>query len=347
VSDVIVAPEVRDLRLLASQLAAWIASRLPDAEAVRVENLAYPFGAGQSHETVLFDLSWSQDGRPMTQGCVVRIKPTRHTVYPDDLFDEQYRIMQVLYADGRVRVARPLWLETDPTILGAPFFVMEKVRGRVAVSVPPYAEVGWVAEATPTQRAKMWEAGVRQLAAIQNVPRASLSFLEGPEGARSGLAQEWDKYTRFVRWVSADRRWPPLEAAVERLQQRWPKNQPEGLVWGDARIGNMMFDENFDVTAVVDWEQPSIGGALHDLAWWLYNGEVMHGHPDGTPRLAGIPTRDEIIGLWREVTRVSTDDLDWYEDFTRLKFAVLGVRTAALRGLPPPDEAVMAKRLRL
>jgi aminoglycoside phosphotransferase (APT) family kinase protein len=347
VSDIIVAPEVRDLRLLASQLASWAARRLPDAQDVQVENLAYPFGAGQSHETVLFDLCWSQHGRRMTQGCVVRIKPTRHTVYPDDLFDEQYRIMQVLHEQGRVRTARPLWFEADPTILGAPFFVMEKVRGRVPVSVPPYVEVGWVAEATAAQRGGMWEAGVRQLAAIQTTPAASVRFLEGPEGARSGLAQEWDKYTRFVRWVSAGRRWPPLEAAVERLQQSWPKNQPPGLVWGDARIGNMMFDENFEVTAVVDWEQPSLGGALNDLAWWLYNSEVMHCHADGTPRLAGIPTREEIIAIWREVTGLSTDDLDWYEDFTRLKFAVLGIRTAALRDLPPPDETVMAKRLRL
>src|SRR5207247_7603985 len=135
-SDVIVAPAVRDLQVLASELAAWLAPRLPEGRDIRVENLAYPFGAGQSHETVLFDLSWSQGGRRMTQGCVVRIKPTSHTVYPDDLYDEQYKLMRVLHEHGRVRVAKILWVEQDPTILGAPFFVMEKVRGRVAVSVP-------------------------------------------------------------------------------------------------------------------------------------------------------------------------------------------------------------------
>ena len=116
----------------------------------------------------------------------------------------------------------------------------------------------------------MWESGVRQLAAIPTTPIESVQFLAGREGARSGLDQEWDKYVRFLEWVSGDRRWPILEKAMDGLRRHWPKNQPEGLVWGDARLGNMMFGEDFEVVAVMDWEQPSLGGALHDLAWWIY-----------------------------------------------------------------------------
>src|SRR5262249_1232632 len=157
--------------------------------------------------------------------------------------------------------AKPLWFESDASILGAPFFVMERRRGRVAVSIPPYATTGWVADATPAQRAKMWEKAVRQLAASQSVPLTSVQFLQGPGGAREGVGQEWDKYVRFVQWISRGRRWPVLEAALERLRARWPANQPPGLVWGDARLGNMMFDESFEVVAVMDWEQPSLGGA--------------------------------------------------------------------------------------
>lgn len=37
----------------------------------------------------------------------------------------------------------------------------------------------------------------------------------------------------------------------------------------------MMFDKNFEVSAVVDWEQPSLGGALNDLAWWIVNAETI------------------------------------------------------------------------
>jgi hypothetical protein len=42
---------------------------------------------------------------------------------------------------------------------------------------------------------------VRQLAAVQSVPLAEVDFLAGPEGARDGLVQEFDKFSRFVDWV--------------------------------------------------------------------------------------------------------------------------------------------------
>lgn len=343
----IVAPEVRDLDVLKSQLATWLATRVAGAEEVRIENLAYPQGAGRSHETILFDASWACGGQRVHRACVVRIKPTRHTVFPDNLFEQQYRVMQVLHEQGHVRVARPLWFEADAALLGAPFFVMERVRGRVPVSVPPYAQVGWVVEATPAQRAKMWENGVRQLAAIQRTPRDTVAFLRGAEGAREGLEQEWDKYVRFVEWISQDHRWPALDHCLARLRASWPKNQPPGLVWGDARLGNMMFDDQFEVVAVMDWEQPSLGGALQDLAWWLVLSETMHGATPTRPHLAGMGTRADTIALWSEITGISAAGIEWYEDFTHLKMSCTGVRLAQLGKMPFPDEAWLAKRLRV
>jgi aminoglycoside phosphotransferase (APT) family kinase protein len=344
---VLVAPEVRDLAPLAGQLVAWMGGQLPKARDIRVANLSYPSGAGLSHETILFDASWTEGGRRVEQGCVVRIKPTRHTVFPDTLFEQQQRVMRLMHEHGKVRVARIFWSEEDPSILGAPFFVMEKLRGRVAVSMPPYRDSGWVAEATPAQRAKMWENGVRQLAAIQTVPLDQFGFLAGPAHASSGLEQEWDKYVRFADWVNEAKPWPMLHQALHRLRERWPKHQPPGLVWGDARIGNLMYDENFEVVAVMDWEQPSLGGALHDLAWWLTIAQTMHGATADRPRLEGMGSREETIALWREVTGVPTDDLEWYEDFTALKISCLAIRTAALKGWPEPTTADLARRLKL
>ena len=59
-SDVIVAPETRDLEDLATKLAQWLSTQIPGATGVVIDNLAYPRGAGQSHETVLFDARWSE-----------------------------------------------------------------------------------------------------------------------------------------------------------------------------------------------------------------------------------------------------------------------------------------------
>ncbi|MCE7797938.1 phosphotransferase family protein [Sphingobium sufflavum] len=344
--NVIVAPETRALDELVAQLTPWLQARLPQANDLGIVDPSYPSGAGQSHETILFDAHWTENGAPVVQGCVVRIKPIRHQIFPDDLFIEQYRVMEALHRHG-VRVAKPLWLEEDAALLGAPFFIMERVQGRVAVSIPPYREQGWVAEATPAQRRHLWEEGVRHLASIHTVPLTELQFLAGPEGARDGLKQEWDKYVRFVDWVSEDRPWPVLKAALERLRAQWPANQPAGLVWGDSRLGNLMYDANFDVVAIMDWEQPSLGGALHDLAWWLTMSEQMHGATAESPHLDGMGTRAETIALWEELTGISAQDIEWYEDFTRLKSSCLNVRMSALKGRPAPDEAWLAQRLKV
>lgn len=348
-SDVIVAPETRDLADLARDLAAWMRRRMPQAADLALENFDYPRGAGQSHETILFDARWTEDGQPRAQGYVVRIKPGAFTVFPDNLFDEQFAIMKLMHDGGRVAVARPLWLEQDPAVIGKPFFVMEKVKGRVPVSIPPYAKSGWLAENTsPAQRRVLWENAVRQLAAIQTVPVGEARFLEGPPHAREGLAQELDKYTRFVDWLKHDPRSDILAKGLARLKADLPANQPEGIVWGDARIGNMMFDDEMNVVAVMDWEQPSLGGALHDLAWFTTLCETMHGKTSYTGcELEGMGSREETIALWHEVCGKSAEDLEWYEDFTQLKMACTGVRLDNLRGTAMSTAESIAKRLKV
>ena len=346
-SDVIVAPETRDLEELARVLADWLAARLPAASAVEILNLSYPRGAGQSHETILFDAQWQEHGASRGQGYVVRIRPKSFTVYPDDLFVEQYKVMKALAESGLVRVARPFWFEEDPSLLGNAFFVMERKVGRVPVSIPPYAREGWLKEATPAQRRVLWRNAVGQLAAIQRVPLEGLDFLAGPSGER-GLEQEWNKFVHFAEWLQEVEPLPILTAALERLRGLWPENQPEGLVWGDSRIGNMMFDDDFDVVAVMDWEQPSLGGALHDLSWFCVIAETMHG-PNSTygAPLEGMGSRDETVALWEELTGKSAADLGWYEDFSNFKMACTGIRLSHLRGTPRMDDAALARRLKV
>jgi hypothetical protein len=75
-SNVIVALKTRELDTLGSQLAGWLQGKMPAACDIRIDNLAYPFGAGQSHETILFDASWTEGGERRDEGMVVRISPS-------------------------------------------------------------------------------------------------------------------------------------------------------------------------------------------------------------------------------------------------------------------------------
>ena len=95
----------------------------------------------------------------------------------------------------------------------------------------------------------------------------------------------------------------------------------------------MMIGADFQVAAVMDWEQPGLGGALHDLGWWLqcdYNQTIGQGI---TP-LEGMGSRDETIALWSEVSGKSAADIGWYEAFACFKMECLAVRMIALRDMP-------------
>jgi aminoglycoside phosphotransferase (APT) family kinase protein len=329
----IVAPEVRDLDQLSGILVTWLSGVMPNAGDLQVTNLSYPLGAGMSHETILFEASWHQDGRNEQRGMVVRIKPSRHLVYQDDMFSEQYRLVQLMQDIGLVRVAQTLWFEADPSILGAPFFVMEKVAGRVAVSYPPYSQSGWLVDATPAQRATLWHDAVRQLASIQRVPVEDASFLALPGAFAEDFDQETDRWQRYLDWVDPDRNLTLLRQGFDQLLAHRPDNRPPGIVWGDARLGNLMVADDYTVAAVMDWEQPSLGGALHDLGWWLYSDHVQT-EARGIPALAGMGSRAETIALWSEVSGKSAADIDWYEIFAVFKMECLGVRMASLRNNP-------------
>jgi aminoglycoside phosphotransferase (APT) family kinase protein len=329
----IVAPEVRDLAELAGTLAKWLGGRLPRARRIQVSNLSYPLGAGMSHETIRFDAFWREGDSDQTQGMVVRIKPTHHFMYLDDLFESQYRVMRLMNDHGKVTVAQPLWIEADASILGAPFFVMEKVVGQVAVSYPPYSKYGWLVDATPPDRRRMWEDAVSQLAAVQRVPVSQADFLALP-GGPDPFDHEVDRWRRFIQWVDPKGENVLLRDTFERLLAAGPANRPEGIVWGDARLGNMMIGPDFRVAAVMDWEQPSLGGALHDLGWWLQTDHAQTIAQGITP-LAGMGTREETIALWSEVCGKSPADIEWYEAFACFKMECLSIRMAAIRGLPP------------
>ena len=95
----------------------------------------------------------------------------------------------------------------------------------------------------------------------------------------------------------------------------------------------MMIGDDFKVAAVMDWEQPSLGGALHDLGWWLWTDHNQTA-AQGIPPLAGMGDRAETIALWSEVCGKSAADIEWYEAFACFKMECLAIRMMALRDMP-------------
>ena len=137
-------PEQRDLEAARGILAGWLATKIPSASDVEVGPIGGPGSTGFSNETLIFDASWKEHGTPHTEGLVVRVQPTQHTVFLESDFESQYRVISALAEHTNVPVPPIKWFEPDPTTLGAPFFVMTKIAGRAPEDAPPYTLAGWL-----------------------------------------------------------------------------------------------------------------------------------------------------------------------------------------------------------
>jgi aminoglycoside phosphotransferase (APT) family kinase protein len=257
-------------------------------------------------------------------------------MFLDPAFERQFRLLQLIARNGWVRVPRAMWQEEDSNILGRPFFIMERIVGRVPVSFPNYNTSGWLVDASPRERERAWLSAMDQFAAIHRIPTKEVGFLLRPEYGATGPEDEFQYWLRTLDWVTGERTPAILTQTAEWLARHKPAQPLEGLSWGDARIGNMMFDADFQVAAVLDWEQASLAGGLQDLAWWLLLDDVASVHR-GTKRLEGLGNRQQTIDLWRELTGLGIDDLDWYEAFAMFKLLILSIRGDHLRGKPTSD----------
>ena len=163
-ADEIRAPKrsTRDLAATRARLEAWLAERLPGA---RIAQLASPSGTGMSSETLLFDAAWREGGAERSAAFVARVAPDPRDVpvFPSYELATQFRVMQ-LAARGGVPVPRVRWLEEDASRIGSPFFVMDRVAGRVPPDIMPYPMGSWLSEASPSEQRTL--AGVFMFVAL-------------------------------------------------------------------------------------------------------------------------------------------------------------------------------------
>ena len=130
-------PQQRDLEVARGALSRWLADRL-GARDVTLSDITGPAFTGFSNETLLFDAEWIAEGERHRQGMVARVKPTAYTIFLESVFEEQYRVMEALGRQSEVLVPPVVGYESDESVLGAPFFVMQKIDGRIPEDNPPY-----------------------------------------------------------------------------------------------------------------------------------------------------------------------------------------------------------------
>jgi aminoglycoside phosphotransferase (APT) family kinase protein len=328
------------------QLEQWLAARVPGATRLRVGDAGRPVG-GYSAETLIVPVTYEVDGRERRDRFVLRIETTDPPVYPEQApgtgveIEVQYRAMRALEGT-RVPVAPLLGFETDPGVLGAPFFVMRYVDGDVPAENPVYTREGFFADARPDQRDRMITDGLRVLAAVHALDWRATGFAWlVPEGVTPGFTTQLALWEGYARRELDGRVHPPLERALAWLHAHLPEEQPAALCWGDPRPGNMIWRDDACVCAT-DWEAAAIAPPEVDLGWWLMFDRWSH-ETAGVERLPGEPTREEQRARYASFAGREVGDTHPYEVFAAARYAAIVVRVmnrAVARGQMPPDQTI-------
>ena len=226
----------------------------------------------------------------------------------------EFRVLRAAFAGG-VPVPRVYWGSGDASVLGSPFFLMERVEG----------------EALPRrllrdERYAKARAGMAaQLGAILarihalGLAEPDLAGLAAPPLDRSPARAEVERVAAGIRVLAVEPH-PVLDLAERWLLERAPEPVRRTLVHGDYRVGNAIFDEH-GVRAILDWELVHVGDPIEDLGWlctraWRFGSPLPAG---------GVGTRDELVAAYEAAsgTEVDREALRFWEAFGSYKVALV------------------------
>ena len=272
-----------------------------------------PIGEGHSNVTFLVRRGDAE---------VVLRRPPRGPLPPSahDVLREA-RLLRAL-APTEARVPDVLAVGDDEAIIGAPFYVMEKVDGHVVTGEVP-REFGGLGA-----RQRMAEELVDALVEVHAVAweRCGLEGFGKPTGY---LERQVRRFTGL--WEHNRTR---EIAAVERvgtwLREHLPESGPATIVHGDFRMGNVMYARELPprINAIFDWEMATIGDPLADLGYlctlWVDRDDPPMGmfELSAVTREEGFPGRAELVARYEERSGRAMTDIRWYQTLALWKAVV-------------------------
>jgi len=224
----------------------------------------------------------------------------------------EYALLRAAHTAG-VTVAAPLFLCEDTGVIGAPFFVMQRVAGTaLGPRVVKDATLGGGRERLAAQLG-------RELAKIHRIhpPRDDLGFLGAPpaDAGRAAIA------AMRARLDAAGTPRPVTEWGLRAAERHLPPPVAPVLAHNDFRTGNIMLDAS-GVTAVLDWEFAAWGDGHADLGWfcakcWRFGNAVQEAGGLG-PRASFYAGYEAEAG-----TRVEDARVRWWELLAHIRWAVI------------------------
>jgi len=341
-----------DLGALAGHFGQWL-RRQPGQQRSAVADLRQASRAnGFSNETYVATLAHPERDE---ERLVLRLPPSRTGLFPTYDMGRQYAFMQGLQPEPGLRMARCRWLERDETVLGRPFFVTSFVDGDVAGDHPNYVREGWIRDASVEQRRRLWDSSFEQLHRLARVrwQGRMLDAVDWPERGRSRFVQHVEMWSHLGAWghsqLPDDGVDPLLQELQSWLRAHQPRHEIAGIVWGDARFGNIIC-RNFQPAALLDWELAVIGDPMIDLAYMLFHvflTQVVHGDADTPRQFEGFRGDAQTVAQWCDAAGRPADDYRTYWLFNAFKMLCIWQCKSALMvrtGTWSVDEALQARR---
>ena len=309
--------EVRpDEEIDIASLQHWIDGRLPGSEVVPEVR---QFARGKANLTYLI----RYDGRSGASEYVLRRPPLGPVAPSSHDMEREYRVLSTLWRAFPLAPRAYLFCG-DESVLGAPFFIMERRHGIVVQQVVP---PGFGGGEDPDANRNLSEVVVDTLADFHAVDRtaAGLADLGRPDGFLERQVSGWIR-----RWeASRDTDIPVAESVAEWLTRHRPASPTPTLVHNDWRLDNMAVaeDDPSRCVAVYDWDMCTSGDPLADLgtvmAVWYDADEApaaLNPMPTTTP---GFLDRRTAVARYAARSGRDVSDFGWYLVFGTFKMAVV------------------------
>lgn len=343
----------RDVTTLPAILSQWLAGVMPGGVTPAVTVESGIDANGMSSETIVLTGRWDQDGRTVEQKWVARVAPTSQDVpvFSSYRLDHQFEVIRQVGELTDVPVPTVRWIDESGTVLGTPFFLMDHVDGIVPPDVMPYTFGGnWFADAPAQRRRDLQDATVGVLAALHAIPDAATRFgflLDGDPPGDTPLRRHFGWLRQWYEFAVPDiGRSATVERALAWLEEHFPADVAAGesvLAWGDARIGNVLY-EDFAPVAVLDWEMATVGPRELDVAWMIFAHMVFQELAGlaGLPGLPDVLREQDVRATYEELTGVTLGDLRWFYVYSGVIWCCVFMRTTARRvhfgEMPAPDD---------
>jgi len=292
-----------------SSLSEYLATRVPEWREVQIHGLhRLPLGA--SRETYRFDLSHAgQDRQRETLRLILRRDPPASNV--DSNRRHEYECYRAIYGHG-IPVPKMILLEEDPVHFDGAISLAEDLRG-FHNSEYQLQNPEWRPK-LPRLAEQLW--GYMGKLAALDVDKLSVAHFMQPATSESTARQELDYWVAKLEKndVGAE---PITWAAIRFLRRNYPVAQKLSLVHGDFRAGNVLYDDEGNVRAVLDWEMGHLGDPLEDLAWSITR-TFSFGKDD---RRSGVAPKEVAVSTWEKSSglRAEPEALLWWELFACVK----------------------------